>query len=259
MKWRWRNSGFCTTCSNRRYSPVSIYKWTRVSFLCWTMRNIRRKRGMSGAYATASQGGRHVPLWPWQPFGHGSPWTAGMLPWHCAMWRLCSLRTVLSGWKESTLVGCWAHARKIRGCPEENRTLATQAIHYIGKLYKIESDANDAGLTLKSVRKNVSMRPIRWYLNLKSGCRMLYLRVLPKSRMGKAIEYTLHAPSKTFQIRKRRKNRNWWQTCIENAIRPLALGRKNYLFCGNDASAYWGLPSCTHWLPPANQRFCFQT
>ena len=56
MKWRWRNSGFCTTCSNRRYSPVSIYKWTRVSFLCWTMRNIRRKRGMSGAYATASRG-----------------------------------------------------------------------------------------------------------------------------------------------------------------------------------------------------------
>ena len=25
---------------------------------------------------------------------------------------------------------------------------------------------------------------------------------------------------------------------IENAIRPLALGRKNYLFCGNDASAF---------------------
>ena len=25
---------------------------------------------------------------------------------------------------------------------------------------------------------------------------------------------------------------------IENAIRPLALGRKNWLFCGNDASAY---------------------
>ena len=25
---------------------------------------------------------------------------------------------------------------------------------------------------------------------------------------------------------------------IENAIRPLALERKNYLFCGNDASAY---------------------
>lgn len=24
----------------------------------------------------------------------------------------------------------------------------------------------------------------------------------------------------------------------ENAIRPLALGRRNYLFCGNDASAY---------------------
>lgn len=24
---------------------------------------------------------------------------------------------------------------------------------------------------------------------------------------------------------------------VENSIRPLAIGRKNYLFCGNDASA----------------------
>ena len=47
-----------------------------------------------------------------------------------------------------TLVGCWAHARrKYVDALEENRTLATQAIHYIGKLYKIESEANEAGLT----------------------------------------------------------------------------------------------------------------
>ena len=50
--------------------------------------------------------------------------------------------------KGITLAGCWAHVRrKYVDALEENRTLATQAIHYIGKLYKIESDANDAGLT----------------------------------------------------------------------------------------------------------------
>ena len=32
--------------------------------------------------------------------------------------------------------------------------------------------------------------------------------------------------------------RNSFHTLIENAIRPLAFGRKNWLFCGNDDSAY---------------------
>ena len=49
--------------------------------------------------------------------------------------------------KGITLVGCWAHVRrKYVDALEENRSLATQAIHSIGKLYKIESEANDAGL-----------------------------------------------------------------------------------------------------------------
>ena len=50
--------------------------------------------------------------------------------------------------KGITLTGCWAYVRrKYVDALEENRPLATQAIHYIDKLYKIESDANDAGLT----------------------------------------------------------------------------------------------------------------
>lgn len=61
--------------------------------------------------------------------------------------------------------------------------------------------------------------------------------MLPKSRMGKAIEYTYSLlPRLSRYVNDGRieidNNR------IENTIRPLALGRKNYLFCGNDASAY---------------------
>ena len=39
---------------------------------------------------------------------------------------------------------------------------------------------------------------------------------------------------------------------IENAICPLALGRKNWLFCGNDAPAY-RTPQSTHCYPHAER------
>ena len=51
-------------------------------------------------------------------------------------------------------------------------------------------------------------------------------RVLPKSRLGEALAYAYSLLSRLSC------------TLIENAIRPLALGRKNYLSCGNEASAY---------------------
>src|SRR3712207_7540114 len=62
-----------------------------------------------------------------------------------------------------------------------------------------------------------------------------YLKVLPKSRTGKAIEYTFSLlPRLSRYVNDGRVNID--NNLIENAIRPLALGRKNYLFCGNDAS-----------------------
>lgn len=64
-----------------------------------------------------------------------------------------------------------------------------------------------------------------------------YLKVLPNSKMGDAIEYTYSLlPRLSRYVNDGRINID--NNLIENAIRPLALGRKNYLFCGNDASAY---------------------
>ncbi len=61
-------------------------------------------------------------------------------------------------------------------------------------------------------------------------------KVLPKSRMGKAILYTANIYPRLARYitdgRYRIDNNG-----VENAIRPIALGRKNYLYCGNDASA----------------------
>lgn len=64
-----------------------------------------------------------------------------------------------------------------------------------------------------------------------------YLKVLPNSKMGDAIEYTYSLlPRLSRYVNDGRINID--NNLIENAIRPLALGRRNYLFCGNDASAY---------------------
>ena len=55
--------------------------------------------------------------------------------------------------------------------------------------------------------------------------------------MGKAISYTYALlPRLSRYVNDGRVNID--NNLIENAIRSLALGRKNYLFCGNDASAY---------------------
>lgn len=74
----------------------------------------------------------------------------------------------------------------IRICGE----LATQVIHYIGKLYKIESEANDAGLATEERKEKRISEAYPLILEFEKWLQDAYLRVLPKSRMGKAIEYT---------------------------------------------------------------------
>jgi len=63
-------------------------------------------------------------------------------------------------------------------------------------------------------------------------------QVLPKSAIGKAIHYTYaqwnklrrYAESGEVQMD---------NNLVENTIRPVALGRKNYLFAGSHDAARW--------------------
>ena len=137
-----------------------------------------------------------------------------------------------------TVYGCWAHARRkfVDALNEDNR-LATEALCFIRKIYKVESDADKAGLNAderKEQRLKISYPTIRLF---ETWMKETYLKVLPNSKMGDAIEYTYSLlPRLSRYVNDGRINID--NNLIENAIRPLALGRKNYLFCGNDASAY---------------------
>lgn len=137
-----------------------------------------------------------------------------------------------------TMYGCWAHARrKFVDALETDRKHATEAIVYIRKLYEVESKADEANLSpdeRKAKRLEISYPTIqvfeKWMLDT-------YPTVLPKSKIGMAISYTYTLlPRLSRYVNDGRINID--NNLIENAIRPLALGRKNWLFCGNDASAY---------------------
>lgn len=137
-----------------------------------------------------------------------------------------------------TMYGCWAHVRrKFVEALDTDKRHATEAIVYISKLYKVESDADELKLTPKQrgeLRRKEAYPVIQVF---EKWMKDTYPTVLPKSKIGQAIEYTYALLPRLSRYV------NDGRICIdnnpvENAIRPLALGRKNWLFCGNDASAY---------------------
>lgn len=135
------------------------------------------------------------------------------------------------------LLGCWAHARrKFEESLSEDKSGAQYALTQIGKLYQVETMADEQDLDDNQrveLRKRLAY-PImvafeKWIVNY-------YPKTLPKSRMGRALSYTyniFHRLSR-YHLDGRYKIDN---NLAENAIRPLALGRKNYLFCGNHEAA----------------------
>ena len=136
------------------------------------------------------------------------------------------------------VLACWAHVRrKFVDALEENQRLATEAIVYIKKLYKVESEADEQGLTpeQRCEKRKAEAYPVilefeKWLIDTDR-------KVMNSSRMGKAIAYTFSLlPRLSIYVTDGRYRID--DNPIENTIRPLAIGRKNYLFCGNKAAAY---------------------
>lgn len=134
-------------------------------------------------------------------------------------------------------IGCWAHARRyFSESLSEDKVRAEYALEQIGLLYAVESRADQENLSFDQ-RADLRSRlayPImvafeKWLLNE-------YPKVLPKGRIGKAIRYTYNIYHKLtrYHLDGRLKIDN---NLGENAIRPIALGRKNWLFCANDDAA----------------------
>lgn len=139
---------------------------------------------------------------------------------------------------EITLVGCLAHARrKFFDAQQNDKARSQYALEIFGKIYSAQREidrlAADDNNLIKQQREE-KLKPL--LEELKSWIENESLKILPKSAIGKAMTYYQNQYPKLTAILYdgRLKLDN---NLIENAIRPLALGRKNYLFAGSHKGA----------------------
>jgi transposase len=132
------------------------------------------------------------------------------------------------------LAGCWAHVRrKVYEAQESAPRLAGWLLGQIQHLYRIEASLRErrAGPKLRAALRASESRPIverieRVLIKLKATGRHL-----PQSPLGTAIDYTLGLwPTLEVYLADGRVEID--NNLVENAIRPTAIGKKNWLFVG---------------------------
>ena len=139
--------------------------------------------------------------------------------------------------KEVTSVGCFAHSRRyFKEAQSVDSDRAEWILDRYQKLYIIEAKARDeeldheARFRLREQYALTILDEIKTWLN--EQCKY----ILPKSAIGKAIGYALSNWKKLVRYTENGAL-EIDNNLIENQIRPLALGRKNYLFAGSHDGA----------------------
>ncbi len=136
-----------------------------------------------------------------------------------------------------TLMHCMAHARrKFSDALENDKSRAEYALSMFQDLYKIERRIKDEELTGQDTLKLRQQEAVPLLKTLKEWMTAEYLKVLPKSPIGQAIGYCLPRWEK-LSIYTTDGSLRIDNNPVENAIRPVAIGRKNYLFAGSHDAA----------------------
>lgn len=132
---------------------------------------------------------------------------------------------------------CWAHARRyFERALNNDKARAELALEKIRLLYAVEQEADDKQMSYeerRQLRMDVSV-PI--LMGFEAWLQAEYPKVMPKSPIGKAIHFALERYDRLSRYvidGRYRIDSN----LVENGQRPVALGRKNFLFCGNDDAA----------------------
>lgn len=135
-------------------------------------------------------------------------------------------------------VGCWAHARRyfvdaVKVNPKDGE--ATKMVVRMDALFLVDRKAREQQM---SVEERLALRKSHaeeWADEIHLECLKLSKQVLPKSALGKAVSYTLNQWPKLrrcFDYAEVELSNN----LAENSMRPIALGRKNWLHVGSEQS-----------------------
>ena len=133
--------------------------------------------------------------------------------------------------------GCWAHTRrKFYEARDTATEDATRALADIGRIYHIDASARREGLDAESLRRRRAELTTPIVDEFFAWAEAAKGRALPKSPIGQALAYALN--QRTALCRFLEDGRLELDTnAIERAIRPVAVGRKNWLFAGSDEAA----------------------
>jgi hypothetical protein len=140
------------------------------------------------------------------------------------------------------LTGCWAHVRrKFYEALEQAPRTAAWLLGQIQQLYQIEATLREqrAGPRLRAAIRSSHSRPIvqrleRALIRLRASHRHL-----PQSLLGQAMDYALGQwPALRVFLENGRLEID--NNLVENAIRPTAIGKKNWLFVGEAGAGQRG-------------------
>ncbi len=130
-------------------------------------------------------------------------------------------------------VGCMAHVRrKFYEALDESPRYGGLIIRLMGQLYAYEQQYRDEGFSPKLVAVTRQGQSRMVFEHIHRVIRHVSSKVLPQSGIGKACSYALN------QWKDLEKYLEYGQVqidnnLVENAIRPSAIGKKNWLFVGH--------------------------
>ena len=132
-------------------------------------------------------------------------------------------------------VGCWAHARRkfvdaVKVNPQDGAAIAM--VTRMDALFLIDRDARRRALSAEDRQAQRRQYGQEWLREISEACLVLAKQALPKSALGQAAAYTLNMWAKLqrcFDYPEVELSNN----LAENSMRPVALGRKNWLHVGS--------------------------
>lgn len=132
-----------------------------------------------------------------------------------------------------TELGCFAHARrKFFELHATNKSaIAEEALQRIAELYAIESECRELDAAARARVRRERAQPV--LMSLHTWLRATRTTVAEGSGIAKAIDYSL----KRWEALARYATTGELpidNNLIENAIRPIAIGKKNWLFAGSE-------------------------
>lgn len=136
-----------------------------------------------------------------------------------------------------TLLHCMAHARrKFSEALSNDKVRSEYVLKYMQQLYAIEEHGRNNNLSFEEIYQLRQQQAVPILEHLGKWMKEAYAQVTPRSSIGKALAYSIE---------------RWEGLCcyttngmlcidnnpVENSIRPVAIGRKNYLFAGSHEAA----------------------